>query len=124
MALAITVLAKVYTYFKVGAEKTDLVSKAIRESTIHDPIYKWDLSQSLEGVELDEYTRQDIQDAYTYAWYILNSSLAARKNLGLEDRFSKKMVEKIDIISKYTCLVTIGSWLLLQILKFSFTIEQ
>ena len=97
MAFAITVLAKVYTYFKVGAEKTDLVSKAIRESTIHDPIYKWDLSQSLEGVELDEYTRQDIQDAYTYAWYILNSSLGARKNLGLEDRFLKKMVEKIEM---------------------------
>ena len=96
MALTLGGLAKIYAYFNQGAIKTDLVSKAIQESTIHDPVYEWDLSQSLEGVKLDEYTRQEVQDAYTYAWYILNASLDARKNLGLEDRFSKKMVEKIE----------------------------
>ena len=96
MALCLGGFAKLYSYFKVGAEQIDLVSKAQKESSIHDPAYTWDLSESKEGVLLDEYTRQEIQDAYTLAWYILNTSIAKQKDLGLADRYSKKMISKIE----------------------------
>lgn len=94
MAIAVGGLAKFYTYFKTGASYTDLISKTQKEALIHDPIYQWEINNN-KGVELDEYTRQQIQDAYTAAWYILNRSNAEQKNLGLEDKFSKRMLDKI-----------------------------
>ena len=96
MAFTVAGLAKLYSYFKVGAEKTDLISTVQQDKGIHDPTYNWDISNIKEGVILDEYTRQEVQDAYTYAWYILNTSIGSQKNLGLEDRFSKKMIDKIE----------------------------
>lgn len=96
MAFSFAGLAKLYSYFKVGAEKIDLISETQKERTIHDPTYTWDLSESKEGVLLDEYTRQEIQDAYTFAWYILNTSIAEQRDLGLADRFSKRMIAKIE----------------------------
>lgn len=95
MTLVVSGFAKLYSYFKHGAEKTDIISKAQNESSIHDPTYTWDNSETVEGVELDEFTRSEIQQAYTLAWYILNTSLAKQEDLGIADRFSKKMVPKI-----------------------------
>ena len=94
MVIAVGGLANFYSYFKTGANNIDLALKIQKEALIHDPIYTWNNDKN-EGVELDEYTRQKIQDAYTAAWYILNRSNAEQKNLGLEDKFSKKMVNKI-----------------------------
>ncbi len=87
--------ANIFSYFKIGAQKQDLLVKASNESQIHDPAYTWDIKNIAEGIILDEYTRQEIQDAYTSAWYVMNQSIAAGKDLGLSDRFSVQMIEKI-----------------------------
>ena len=95
MALAVGGLAKFYSYFKTGATPTDLLTAAQKERLVHDPIYTWDITNVKEGVELDIYTQQKIQDAYTAAWYILNKSNTEQNDLGIADKFSKQMADKI-----------------------------
>ena len=95
MTLAVAGLAKFYSFFKTGATPSDLLTEAQQERLIHDPIYTWDLSNVKEGVLLDQYTQEKIKDAYTSAWYILNKSNTEQKDLGIADKFSKKMLNKI-----------------------------
>ena len=95
MAFTVGGLAKFYSYFKTGASLSDMMTEVQKTRVIHDPVYHWDMLRKNKGVELDEFTRNDIEDAYSSAWYILNKSNTAHRNLGLEDKFSKKMVDKI-----------------------------
>jgi len=95
MSLMVGALAKGYSYFKTGASHSDLLSQSQQEKLIHDPVITWDLKDDNQGVELDDFTRQKIQDAYIAAWYILNRSTAKQTDLGLADKYSVKMVDKI-----------------------------
>ena len=94
MALIVAGLAKFYSYFKTGASTSDLITVTQQDRLLHNPSYTWHLNNG-QGVDLDEFTQQKIQDAYTASWYILNKSNQEQKDLGLADRFSKQMIEKI-----------------------------
>lgn len=83
----------------------DIVNNTFLSKEIHAPEFSWTTKNIGAGVELDIYTQAKIQKAYSTAWYLINRSFAAKKDIGLGDHLSlvmkKKVLDKITLQEKF-----------------------
>lgn len=94
MLVAVGMLSKLYSYFKTGAVKTDIINKTIISKNIHEPEIYWNLT-NYNGAILDVYTQKEIQEAYSAAWYIMNKSVLNKSIDGLEDHLAENLFERV-----------------------------
>lgn len=100
MGIIVFILSTVLSYFKTGAQKTNIYEQGVILLEDHNPEILWlpdDLN--IQG-EVNEYLRKEITQSYSDAWGILNLSMARSRDLGLKENFSDRQSEilKADII--------------------------
>lgn len=95
MAIVVCMLSSILSYFHTGTSEINKYDKGISMLDNHDPETIWLEDDYDIGGNINEYIRKDIEDAYTDAWGILNLSIKEKTDLGLTERFSDEMVQKI-----------------------------
>lgn len=100
IALIVSLFGQIWSYFKSGATFSEL--KAIDEELwkVYDPVTTWDSGGLAEGLPMDQFTREDVEQAYLRAWHALNLAGRASNLELLEDYFSGPSLEHLRHLPK------------------------
>jgi len=93
MSLTVFLLATLLSYFKTGAQEINLYDQGVLLLDDHNPEIQWLPDDSDIQGEMNQYLRKEITQGYSDAWGILNLSMKAGRDLGLEENFSEHQSE-------------------------------
>ncbi len=95
LCLSVAALSKVLSYFKSGADANNIYELGHQLLSTHQPKIDWLNDDTNIGGEINQYIREEITQAYSDAWGILNKSMAEAKDLGLKENFTELKTKRL-----------------------------
>ena len=95
LGLGVAIVSNLLAHFKTGADQVNIYDLGLNLLDDHQPEIKWLPDDKDIAGEINEYLRQEITEAYSDAWGILNLSMAEGRDLGLIENFTESKTRLI-----------------------------
>jgi len=91
LLVSISLLAKLISYFKTGADITSSLHLTEEKLSEHSPITSWLADDPNNPTPTDEFIKSEISKAYVNAWQAISLSKEAQYKIALDDFFTDSL---------------------------------